>query len=516
MQNLYDGGIVKGSLNYVGELDGWLGVDAYSTAWAALVPDLHDPGAPAWPHALAYLHATQLADGGWGDPCIYYAHERTISTLVAILALHTWKFSGYERRIQRALKVIHRYAEDMPKEAHEPIGFELLLPRLIDELLPLFPTELPLEHWASVETASQEKLARIRHLCPDPTAPNTWWVSMEMLPEKQLAEFDDQLLDPYGSIATSTAATAAYLRARRRAGHNSLRASHYLDSLLKRGNGGVPFCWPAEVFDRLWSLDSFRRAGFDPETPFLARLIKQTRSSWNLKGSGISYSDDFPISDSDHTLVGFTVLNWAGWTPSDESLLAFWDHDHFLTYLDERNASISVNVHGLTALRSQPSFPHRELAIRLTEWLAAQMKPNSVFIDKWHLSPFYPVSRAIPAFVGWNDSLALHCITFLIEHQRPDGGWGWFSHSTQEETALCVLALVHAQRHGMLEQDTLLTRAGAFLDSYINQQATERLWIGKTLYRPGGIVKAMVHAARYALAQLGLNILALEQVSKPA
>ena len=81
------------STNWFELLTGWLGVDIYSTAWVALVPGASDNSIPAWSESLDYLRAHQLPDGGWGEPHIYYAHERTITTLAVIRALHFWKFT---------------------------------------------------------------------------------------------------------------------------------------------------------------------------------------------------------------------------------------------------------------------------------------------------------------------------------------------------------------------------------------------------------------------------------------
>ena len=92
-------------------LDGWLAADAYSTAWVAMVPDIHDISQPAWPQALEYLRAHQLVDGGWGEPKVFYAHERTLSTLAAIKALHLWNLPEDRSRIQRGIEALHYYAD---------------------------------------------------------------------------------------------------------------------------------------------------------------------------------------------------------------------------------------------------------------------------------------------------------------------------------------------------------------------------------------------------------------------
>jgi hypothetical protein len=203
--------------------------------------------------------------------------------------------------------------------------------------------------------------------------------------------------------------------------------------------------------------------------------------------------------------VGLTVLLWGGYPMDDTPLIALWDKDHFRSYLDERSASISVNLHALTALRMQPGFPHRDKAEVLTGWLIDQMGPSVLFEDKWHVSPYYSVGHAVPALAGWHAGLAHRCAEFLVREQREDGSWGWFPNGgsgTLEETAHAVTGLYHAHRAGLLGDLTPLMRAAEFLEAHPDEEAVERLWIGKTLYRSEAIVNATVYSARAMLAEV--------------
>ncbi len=483
----------------------WLGGDSYSTAWVALVPHVNDLSRPAWPEALEYLRSHQLADGGWGEPHIFYAHDRTISTLAAIKALHTWQgVCDSTEHIRRGLAALRNYADYLPREPYEPAGFEMLLPRLRDDLTPLYGSELPLDRWQPIELAHQEKLALIPHLHPDPSKPQSWWFSLEMLPEDCLAPLDDAILDVYGSVATATAATAAYLAARRRAGGDLPAAANYLDRLVRTWGGGVPYCWPEEVFEEIWALDNYRRVGLDPTTPTIVSSIESIQKAWYRNTPGLAFSDLFPVNDGDDTVVGYTVLAWAGAAPPDDGpVMEYFDGDHFLTYLSERGASASVNIHALTMLRAQPGFPHRDVAEKVSAWLRDHMRQDVPFEDKWHLSPYYSTAHAIPAFAGWDDFAARHCIDFILERQRIDGGWGWFGYSTLEETAHCVIGLSCAYKQGLLSDDSALAKAGRYFDANADRQAVEALWIAKTLFCPSRIVNAALFSAQAALTDLG-------------
>ena len=288
------------------------------------------------------------------------------------------------------------------------------------------------------------------------------------------------------------------------AGSDSPRAAAWLAHLVDRQGGGVPFCWPAEVFERVWAMDSFMRAGIDPRTPFIQQIAKSIWEAWHRGEPGLSSSEFFSVNDGDDTLVGFTVLNWAGYQPDEAPVLRFWNGGHFKSYLDERNASITVNIHGLHALRSQPDFLHRDKAHQITNLLRAELMAVSPFADKWHISPYYALAHAIQAVLGWDDALARNCVESLVAEQHLDGGWGWRGQSTLEETAHVVLALSQAYEYGIFKNPAVFVKIAGFLQSHSDHNR-ERLWIGKTLYRPEGLVEALLYSASYRLEQMGFG-----------
>ncbi|HSM56340.1 MAG TPA: prenyltransferase/squalene oxidase repeat-containing protein [Candidatus Sulfomarinibacteraceae bacterium] len=485
----------------LGKKGGLTAPDSYNTAWVARVPRADDATQPAWPQALVYLQEHQLADGGWGDPHVYYAHERTISTLAAMLALLEWGEPLQGKRIEQAVAALHRYGPDLAREPHEPIGFELLLPRLADEV-ERFNLQLPRQAWTRVEQIAAQKSALIGALRVEYDNPRTWWFNMEILPEDQLAAVGEQVLNEHGAIAISPSATAAYLRALRRNGQDSPRAAAFLDQVVSLSDGGAGVCYPIEGFEVMWTLDNYLRAGLSPEDPMLRPMLAWLRDYWNTSPSGMSHSRAFPVDDGDDTAVAFRVLRIAGLSISDRPLLRFWSENegHYYTYPDERTPSVSAAVHGLSAFRQANwDAQHECIAAELTNWLREQMRTEGMLHDKWHVSPLYATSRVIEPLLGWDDQLARQCIDFILTHQRPDGGWGHTGTSTLEETALAVLGLVAARRNGRLADASPLRRAACYLAQHSLAQPVERLWIGKGLYRPVGVVNSLVHAARLAL-----------------
>ncbi|MEL6524159.1 MAG: prenyltransferase/squalene oxidase repeat-containing protein [Chloroflexota bacterium] len=480
---------------------GWLEPDIYSTAWVAMVMDKDDKSKPAWPQALEFIRDSQLEDGGWGDPYMYYAHARIINTMTALLALKTWNDPQDFTRIQCGFKALGHYALDLDKEAHEPIGFELLFPSLLKRLHGA-EEQFPAHILQKINALHAEKLNLIDHLVPEIHKPEAWWFSMEMLPEYELACVEDVFIDDIGSMATSPAATAAVLRARRMLGWQEPASSTYLDNLLYLGNGSVPFAWPAEIFAYLWILDTYRRAGIPPSDKF-RNVMKSLNENWHSGTQGLSYSQLFPINDGDITTVGYSVLRWGGYNPSDDALLALWSEDCTKTYPNERGVSISTNIHLLTALRMQPGTPREDYMHRVTDWLKKQAKPDTLYDDKWHLSPFYTVSHALSAFLLWDAEMQDRCLEFILDHQREDGGWGWQGKTTLEETAHCIIALNEAYNAGILQDLTPLARAAHLYQDYL-VEPKERMWIGKALYRPVEILQAIMFATRYILQQKNL------------
>ncbi|MBP8000277.1 MAG: hypothetical protein KA314_11550 [Chloroflexi bacterium] len=479
-------------------------VESYSTAWLGLTPAWPQTDRPAWPEAINTVRLNQLVDGGWGEGSVYYAHDRLISTLAALQLLKTWNDPQDEGRIERGLAVLPQYAQALAQETVEPIGFELLLPALATELENL-GLPFPYEAWIKVSETTKAKLALVGKLEVDPQAPKTWWFSMEMLPVERLAKIDERVLDRYGAIATSAAATTAYLRACRLQGRDVPVAAAYLNRVVQATGGGAGVTYPIDVFELAWTLDNLRRAGLRPSSTVIASMLWRLMTYWEIPPLGVTWNLAFRVRDGDHPAVAYKVLRWAGLHPSDRPLLDFWNEEAglYMTYLDERGTSLSTTVHGLTAFRDDPgNKAHRRIAVRLTEWLRKKVMSQNGFQDKWHYSPLYTAARLLPVLIGWDDDLARYTAEYILQRQRIDGGWGCSTgYSNLEETGLAALALTEAYTAGLFKDVGVLAQAQAFLHHHNHELPRERLWIGKSLYLPIGVVQSVVFSAQWALAR---------------
>lgn len=492
-------------------LAGCVSVDSYNTAWVALVPDKHDLTRPQWPEAVAFLRATQLPDGGWGSPVTYHAHERTLCTLAAIAALSCWEKTAVnetadQHRIEQGLAALHKYALDLEHDPLELVGYELLMPRLV-RLLEPYDLTLPTEYWYNILDIGQRKMYMIGNLEIEPTKPRTWWFSMEMLPEQRLAQLNDSILNHHGSIATSTAATAAFLRAQRLEGKDSPRAAAFISRMVAIGGGGAAFSWPIEHYELLWILDQLKRVQFPASTPCIQKAVANLRRYWLLPPAGFAGSTAFAVADGDDTSVGYDVLCWGGTRPPMDPLLAFWNDTHFRTYLDELTASVTVNLHALSALsHDAPRQPAIQALGQTTlEWLRPHLTTNSGFTDKWHFSPMYVAGHALETLLYWDKELAQKSLDFLLGEQRDDGGWGCGIQATMEETGHALIGLTAAFRAGLFKDKRPLRHAAHFLHTHRHHPADERLWIGKTLFHAPKINAAILFATRYALDHLNIT-----------
>jgi halimadienyl-diphosphate synthase len=476
---------------------------AYDTAIVARVPARDDPKTPAFPQAIAWLRSHQNADGTWGPDEPAYAHGKTLETLAAALALQSWGAAEDEPRFERAMESLDALAKRLSEETYEGIGFELLLPTLAAEAERAGARVPAAYHAYAAPARDKRRLIAAYTARARPDTPMPWWFSLEMHGYDALDSVEgvgEAMLAPNGSIGASPSSAAWLLTYLRRRGEDSPRIASLLESLVARHDGAIPHLAIIDEFETAFSMCFLVHAGMSmddaavrPGLELLRRLFSEQR--------GLGYYSGF-IPDPDDSAMGARVLLAAGQVVSASPVMRFFNGRYFSTYPDERNASVSVNFHCLSTLKHVPPSAEVTRAIDQTiAWIREQRRPSGPpWHDKWVYTPCYAISCAVDALVDLDDTLAGCAVDWLLSHQRPDGGWGAFECSTPEETGHAVLALCTWLRSGRAVASDVLERAQAYLAQTSAVRPVHRLWIGKVLYCPPTVARAVVIAARYALS----------------
>ncbi|MBN1936571.1 MAG: hypothetical protein JW934_18050 [Anaerolineae bacterium] len=480
------------AIELVQNLDQRMGPSPYDIAWLARLYPLGKSSAN-WPDLVEWLLGHQAPDGSWGGEIVYY-HDRIICTLAAVIALYEnrfgWKVS---EPIQRAQSYLWHHLHLLPRDPFELVGFELLLPTLLQEARAL-GLDVPTHTcgYGEIQTA------KLRLIPPEMLySPKISTVhSLEFLGRDGDAEQLKGARASNGSLGNSPAATAYYLT---RSDADDGQANAYLADVLAH-EWQVIYLYPFSTFELTWVLNNLAFSGL-PITAFAGEDIWR-RLCAELGPTGIGLDATFGITDGDITSVTTRLLIEAGYEV-DPSILARFENKEthvFQTYKFERNISVGTNLHALESLVLLPDYPACERVKKsVLVTLLENRKYNMYWIDKWHTSPYYATSHVLIGMLREGDYLIHAChntVEWLLHNQREDGSWGFFDRGTAEETAYALTALLHYHWYDPVPKEVLRRGALYLAQEYRkNGSAYPELWIGKCLYIPYAVVRSAILAA---------------------
>lgn len=256
--------------------------------------------------------------------------------------------------------------------------------------------------------------------------------------------------------------------------------------------------------------------------------LTQIATHWSEQ-AGLPVSTAF-IRDSDDTAMGFILLKEAGLDKTHKitpaALDPYWRRDeegnelYLVTYPLERDPSTSANIHGLEAYALAGDQLRVEKLLTFLRNGRVPAPKGGVYQpywqDKWHISPYYPTSHALMVYCkyGFDLDIVEESISWLLNTQHSDGGWGWEEESTLEETAYVFQTLLTYENYSKsakinqennnfrdsIVQENLaesLKAAAIFLRNHYRPFSweTHPLWVGKNRYSPLLVVRSAVLAA---------------------
>lgn len=383
-----------------------------------------------------------------------------------------------------------------PTAGDATVGFELIAPTLMAEAarlgLAICHEESILGELVGVREQKLRKLGGSKinkHI--------TAAFSVELAGQDGVGMLDvDNLQETNGSVKYSPSASA-YFALHVKPGDK--RALAYISSIIQAGDGGAPAFYQAEIFEIVWSLWNLSRTDIDLSDPEIVRTylpyLDHVEQHW-VRGRGVGWTGNSTLEDCDTTSVAYDVLSKFGRSPDIGAVLQFEDADWFRTYFHEVGPSISTNVHVLGALKQAGYDKCHPRVRKVLEFIRSSKEPGRFcWRDKWHRSAYYTTAHLICAASNYDDALCSDAIGWILNTQRPDGSWGFFDgQATAEETAYCIQALAHWQRHSGTSLSAQISRAGGWLSQHCEPPYAP-LWIAKTLYCSATVVKAAILSA---------------------
>ncbi len=470
---------------------GHMGSTAYDTAWTARLGEID------WnlsSRALAWLAENQLHDGSWGALAPMYYHDRVLCTLAAMIALSYRGRRGQDKiQIENGKLALERIVSGATQGLQaDPngatVGFEMVAPTLAAEAEKLGIIKRQGDRiLGRLSRQRAKKLAFLKDNMISRHVTIAFSAEMAGTDGKHMLDIAN-LQESNGSVGLSPSATAYFATYIKRGDEPSL---NYLRNIAKP-DGGMPNVAPFDVFEIAWSLWNL---SLNPNLEVTSKLkphIDFLSKAWEPR-RGVSFATNYSVKDSDDTVITYGALLRFGIEKDLASVLAYEEKDHFRCFDLEVNPSISANIHILDALK-QAGLSQKNSSIQKIFAFLRKAKGDSPFwVDKWHVSAYYPTAHAVIACAGFQNELVADSVDWILKTQSSNGSWGTYI-ATAEETAYAMQALWFWNEKVAKIPKSVFKNGARWLTEYMDQPYPP-LWIGKCLYNPRLVIRSAVISA---------------------
>ncbi|KAJ7950500.1 Copalyl diphosphate synthase [Quillaja saponaria] len=399
---------IKSMLESVG--DGGVKESAYDTAWVALVEDVNGSDSPQFPFCLEWIANNQNPDGSWGDRQVFLSYDRILNTLACVIALTRWNV--HPDKCEKGMAFFNQNISKLKTENPENMlaGFEISFPALLEKARSL-NIEIQDQHSSVLDDIFAERDIKLKRIPREllHQVPTTLLLSLEGIPDLdwekllKLQSFD-------GSFFFALASSAfAFMQTKNE------KVLSYLNGVVKKYKGGVPFVYPLDTFEHLWVVDRLERLGisryFHQE---INKRLNYCYRYWTEKGIGSTRDSDVP--DLDDTAMAFRLLRLHGYDVSASAIQHFQKNGEFFCYPGQSSEGVTVM---LNTYRASQVMYHGEKILEEAKqfsgnYLRNQRAANRL-LDKWVMTKDLPGEVCYALDIPWYGSLSRLEARFYIE-----------------------------------------------------------------------------------------------------
>ncbi|KAJ7950499.1 Copalyl diphosphate synthase [Quillaja saponaria] len=399
---------IKSMLESVG--DGGVKESAYDTAWVALVEDVNGSDSPQFPSCLEWIANNQNPDGSWGDRQVFLSYDRILNTLACVIALTRWNV--HPDKCEKGMAFFNQNISKLKTENPENMlaGFEVSFPALLEKARSL-NIEIQDQHSSVLDDIYAQRDIKLKRIPREllHQVPTTLLLSLEGIPDLDWEKLL-KLQSFNGSFYFALASSAfAFMQTK------DEKVLSYLNGVVKKYKGGVPFVYPLDTFEHLWVVDRLERLGisryFHQE---INERLNYCYRYWTEKGIGSTRDSDVP--DLDDTAMAFRLLRLHGYDVSASAIQHFEKNGKFFCYPGQSSEGVTVM---LNTYRASQVMYHGEKILEEANqfsgnYLRNQRAANRL-LDKWVMTKDLPGEVCYALDIPWYGSLPRLEARFYIE-----------------------------------------------------------------------------------------------------